>query len=178
MFHLEDTYYYADAIWNAVELKHNYSYGYDETQHWAICENESCADPIGAKEPHTVGADGICTVCGYGCVTPPLRNGVYEISNLAELLGFAKLVNTGETGANAILTSDIVINRNMLNQNGELNRKNPITWTPIGTAGAYTGIFDGQGHTISGVYATNNGTNGNNQYLGLFCEIQNAEIKI
>lgn len=177
VFHLEDTYYYADAIWNAVELKHNYSYGYDETQHWAICENESCADPIGAKEPHTVGADGICTVCGYGCVTPPLRNGVYEISNLAELLGFAKLVNTGETGANAILTSDIVINRNMLNQNGELNRKNPITWTPIGTAGAYTGIFDGQGHTISGVYATNNGTNGNNQYLGLFCEIQNAEIK-
>ena len=177
VFHMADRFYVATAIWDATELKHDNSYGYDETQHWSICENEGCTDPIGEKEPHTFGEDGICTTCGYGCKTPPLRNGVYEISNLAELFGFAKLVNEGETGADAILTGDITINRALLDQNGSPARQNLISWTPIGISGAYTGTFDGQGHTISGVYATTNGTNGSNAYLGLFCEIQNATIR-
>ena len=37
-------------------------------------------------------------------------------------------------------------------------------WTPIGTKGKkFSGTFDGQGHTISGLYMKSNGN-----YLGLF----------
>ena len=63
----------------------------------------------------------------------------YEIASGADLVAFADLVNTGDgtAGANALLTADI---------------KLESPWeTPIGFAGLnYTGIFDGQGHSITG----------------------------
>ena len=74
-------------------------------------------------------------------VKPEVINGVYQISNAAELFWFADSTNSGKTGANAlnaVLTADIDIE-------GEY-------WVPIavGDGGTtYTGTFDGQGHTIS-----------------------------
>ena len=63
----------------------------------------------------------------------------YEIASGADLVAFADLVNTGDgtAGANALLTADI---------------KLESPWEkPIGFAGLnYTGIFDGQGHSITG----------------------------
>lgn len=59
----------------------------------------------------------------------------YQISNYSELYWFAEHVNAGNTTACAELTADIYAY-------GE--------WTPIGSA-PYTGTFDGQGHTISGL---------------------------
>jgi hypothetical protein len=60
----------------------------------------------------------------------------YQISNFSELYWFAEHVNAGNTTACAELTDDIYVY-------GE--------WTPIGSCGPYTGTFDGQGHTISGL---------------------------
>ncbi|MCQ2060239.1 MAG: hypothetical protein MJY47_01455 [Fibrobacter sp.] len=82
-----------------------------------------------------------------------------EISNVEELLKFAELVNAGNATLNAKLTADIVVNENVLNDDGTLNEADTskfIKWTPIGTdVNPYIGTFDGQGHTVSGLYFNN-----------------------
>ena len=82
-----------------------------------------------------------------------------EISNVEELLKFAELVNAGNATLNAKLTADIVVNENVLNDDGTLNVADTskfVKWTPIGTdVNPYIGTFDGQGHTVSGLYFNN-----------------------
>ena len=84
----------------------------------------------------------------------------YQIGTAEELYWFAALVNgelegvSQNTSANAVLTADITVNNDVLYSDGTLNENysNFITWTPIGYFESYTGTFDGQGHTISGLY--------------------------
>lgn len=91
----------------------------------------------------------------------------YQIGTAEELYCFAHQVNGGEYGANAVLTADITINENVLNENGELNSGTFREWTPIGdSSNAYTGTFDGDGHTISGLYYSGSGDD--YIYAGLF----------
>ena len=95
---------------------------------------------------------------------PPLVNGAYQLDSVDDLFWFAEQVNGGETGINAVLTADITINKNVLDEDGELNSGSFTQWTPIGTVQKqYTGAFDGQGHTISGLYYS-----GSDGYAGLF----------
>ena len=95
---------------------------------------------------------------GDGTVENP-----YQISKAEELYWFAGLVNGTLTGvkknvsANAILTKDIIVNEGVLDANKDLvSGKDFIPWTPIGTSysddKAYSGTFDGNKHTISGLY--------------------------
>ena len=80
----------------------------------------------------------------------------YEIKTAAQLETFRDLVNDegGNPNAHAKLMNDIDLNGNATNQ-----------WTPIGNSigNSYEGTFNGDGHTISGLYI---GTTANNQ--GLF----------
>ena len=83
----------------------------------------------------------------------------YQIGSAEELRDFAKLVNEdGKTTANAILTDDIDLNPGFtFKEDGRYSGpdgEEPHQWTPIGTSigNAYTGTFDGNGHTISGLY--------------------------
>ena len=82
----------------------------------------------------------------------------YEIPSYKALKQFAALVNDGAVEADAILTVDIVTAK--------------TDWVPIGAdeAHAYTGTFDGYGHTITGLYCTADmtGTPGGDAYAGLF----------
>ncbi|MCQ2121242.1 MAG: hypothetical protein MJY78_05370, partial [Fibrobacter sp.] len=82
-----------------------------------------------------------------------------EISNVEELLKFAELVNAGNATLNAKLTADIVVNEGVLKADGTLNVADTskfVKWTPIGTdVNPYIGTFDGQGHTVSGLYFNN-----------------------
>ena len=92
----------------------------------------------------------------------------YQIGTAAELYWFAALVNgtnglTQNLAANAILTQNITINQNVLLDNGEFNSESESSfekWTPIGYTSdancAYTGTFDGNGKTISGLYYSEN----------------------
>ena len=96
----------------------------------------------------------------------------YAISTAAELYGFAALVNGGTNSANGVLTADIIVNENVLKADGTLNGTPTHSWTPIGTAAkSFAGKFDGQGHTISGLYFSNTSSgyypNGG-QYIGFF----------
>ena len=90
-------------------------------------------------------------------VQPTLKNGCYEISNAAELYGFAAIVNgsdgfTKDTTACGKLTKDIVVNQNVLKSDGSLNVADTAkfaAWIPMTN---FAGNFDGQNHTISGLF--------------------------
>ena len=79
------------------------------------------------------------------------NDGSYTVYNADGLMNVAELVNGGKTDINITLTADI-----------DLTGK---VWTPIGTDydNAYTGTFDGGGHTITGLTVTTN-----DKYAGLF----------
>ena len=77
--------------------------------------------------------------------------------------------------ANAILTKDIIVNTGVLDEHKNLVSKSYfIEWEPIGTRWSpYTGTFDGQGYTISGLYFNNP----HSSYVGLFgCIGANGKI--
>ena len=109
--------------------------------------------------------NGICALCATAYQEAPCNNGTYEISNAGQLYWFADKVNSDSTyqSANAVLTADIVVNKNVLNSDGTLNKDSSFKdWIPIGRyyvdsngniiSYPYAGVFDGQNHTISGVY--------------------------
>ena len=101
-------------------------------------------------------------------------DGYYLIGNAAELYGFAELVNNGNATANAKLTADITVNENVLDANGEANTGNFVQWTPIGNDGnstTYSGTFDGQGHTISGLYVSGSGW-----YVGFIGKVSGSAV--
>ena len=145
---------------------------------WRGCGGVYVNNPDDA--PHHY-VDGICTVCGE-YTEPAYADGWFEISNWSELYWFAQKVNSGSTTINGKLVSDIVVNDSVLDANGNLYGADSIyrTWTTIGTASYYyQGKFDGQGHTISGLYF-NNTNSGNHPYggefIGLFGYTYNATI--
>lgn len=75
---------------------------------------------------------------------PTLSGGVYQIGTASELIWFADAVNSGSQSIKGKLTADI-----QLNTAGSTANK----WTPIGTQESpFRGTFDGDGHTVSGVY--------------------------
>ena len=86
----------------------------------------------------------------------------YEVYNTEGLKNIAKLVNEeGKTDINITLTDNIDLTG--------------IDWTPIGKDDnkAYTGTFDGNGKTITGLTVT-----GSNKYAGLFGDIdENGTVK-
>ena len=101
----------------------------------------------------------------------------YQISTAAELYWFAGLVNGTlpdgggkDASANAILTDNITVNEGVLDavNKGQVSERDFIEWKPIGTYDSYdavyTGTFDGQGHTISGLYFNHPDAS----YVGLF----------
>lgn len=148
----------------------------DDKEH---IKNVACKDcPIGyvtkETESHSIGENGFCacnevyqpaelTTDKYDIDGDDSKDAVYEISNAGQLYWFAGLVNgtlssvTQKTSANAVLTADIVVNKNVLKSDGTVNEGTFKEWTPIGNTcngsySPYTGIFEGQNHTISGLY--------------------------
>ncbi len=145
----------------------------DDNEH---IKNVACKDcPIGyvtkETETHSIGENGFCacnevyqpaelTTDKYDMDGNGSKDEVYEIRNAGQLYWFAGLVNgtlsgvTQNTSANAVLTADIVVNKNVLKSDGTVNEGTFKEWTPIGNSynGSYTGIFEGQNHTISGLY--------------------------
>ena len=126
----------------------------DETE-----ESEKSFSPMSARAitPTKPGGDGT-------------EGRPYEISTAEELYRFAQKVNGGDYDACAQLTKDIVLNENVLKAGGSLNDGDFKQWTPIGSKdNQYTGTFDGNGHTISGLYVDSDA-----RYIGLFGYIGNG----
>ena len=118
-------------------------------------EGDACAstpDCTGTYE------NGICTECDAYEPATVNAEGYYEISNAGQLFWFAAEVNSGRTDINGELTANIVINEDVLGADGTLNGDGSgfRAWTPIGdNNNQYAGTFDGDGHTVSGLYFNN-----------------------
>ena len=96
----------------------------------------------------------------------------YEISNAGQLYWFAEQVNSGNASLNAVLTTDIVVNETVLAADGSLGA-DPDTlrmWRSIGddAENIFKGTFDGQGHTISGLYFSNDSNESDVMCASLF----------
>ena len=103
----------------------------------------------------------------------------YQISNAVELIAFADIVNNGQNGVHAVLTADITIQAITYGGDGKpANADGLRQWTPIGKddTNAHTGTFDGQAHTISGLY-TMVKTDNTTAYAGLFGCVGGGEVK-
>ncbi|OQB26146.1 MAG: Fibronectin type III domain protein [Firmicutes bacterium ADurb.Bin182] len=88
----------------------------------------------------------------------------YQISKGEHLKWFANQVNSGNTRIYGNLTVDIQLNDTQLWETWGTTGTPTNSWTPIGSeAHIFSGVFDGKGHTISGVYI-----NSSSDYQGLF----------
>ena len=136
-------------------------------------------------EAHTY-ENGFCTDSGCDAYQPAVlttdkydmnddgeKDEAYEIGNAGQLYWFAGLVNGTLTDgtaqnlkANAVLTADIIVNKDLLasiNTDDDGNVTNGTSfriWLPMGKINSdngkpmmYAGTFDGKGYSISGVYA-------------------------
>ena len=96
----------------------------------------------------------------------------FTLQDETELYGLARLVNTGNTfkGKTVKLGADIELNTG---DAANYETEAPVyKWTPIGNSVRFQGTFDGNMHTISGIYLNNSET----QHNGLFGRIQDATI--
>ncbi|MEE1154752.1 MAG: PT domain-containing protein, partial [Acutalibacteraceae bacterium] len=139
-------------------------------------------------EGHVPNEEGFCSTGTCSAYEPAKLNDngtpedsyddYYEISNVGQLYWFAKQVNGYyNTYIKVKLTADIDVNPGYtFNSDGTYTGGNsPRMWTPIGYADGYTpytGIFDGNGHTISGLYINTP----NDSYVGMFagCDYGNT----
>ena len=116
------------------------------------------------------------------------ENDPYQISTAAQLKRFRNIVNgtggqTQNRGACAVLMNDIVLNDGTFDANGTYTSgssgKTAEKWTPIGKYTSdndktpYTGTFDGQGHTIKGLYVNST----SDAYVGLFGYLEGAAVR-
>ena len=96
---------------------------------------------------------------------PPSENGVYQLSTPEELQAFSYIVNgiagyKQNSAAKAVLLNDI-------------DMSGMPSWSPIGkNSSAFTGTFDGQGHSIQNLVVKTN-----KSYSGLFGNTSGATIK-
>lgn len=112
----------------------------------------------------------------------------YQISTAAQLKRFRNIVNgtggqTPNSGACAVLTNDIVLNDGTFAENGTYTSgssgKTAEEWTPIGKytndndKTPYTGTFDGQGHSIKGLYVNS----ASDTCVGLFGYLEGAAVR-
>ena len=131
-------------------------------EHW---ECEHCHN-VFTSNAHTNSDEDICYLDDLAYEEPKKNDGYYEIRNEGTLYWLAREVNEkGNTTIKARLIADIKVNNNVLDQNGNLNDASWFRrWTPIGNDDhPFIGEFDGNGHTISGLYQKDD-----NQDAGLF----------
>lgn len=97
----------------------------------------------------------------------------YQLDSKEDLEWFRDRVNAGNPGACAVLTKDIILNNNC--DSYEQWGVNPplYSWIPIKF---YSGIFDGDSHSIKGIYIKETDEEAYGHY-GLFSEIKDGEIK-
>ena len=101
----------------------------------------------------------------------------YQIANGAQLKRFAAIVNGTDNmeqnkAACGKLTADIELNNTTGWENWSESNAPANSWTPIGSnEQPFTGIFDGQGHTVSGIYV-----NSGNNCQGFFGATNGATI--
>ena len=124
-------------------LSNNPDYAVHPTATDSLCKGYS-NKPDQKFDEHQYDKTGVCSRCG-AWEPAEEQNGYYQITNQGQLRWFANLINTtssSETKLNARLMNDITMDG--------------TEWTPIGTSNEhpFTGDFDGNGKTITGLKCT------------------------
>ena len=150
----------------------------DENSPWTKCGYLNAAGmtlPLldwQTADAHTHNKNGDFGGCDCGQLPVGTADDPYLISNAEELKRFRDMVNGGNTGICAKLMNDIVLNDGTFDENGNYTKgtsgKDADMWMPIN---GYGGTFDGDGHTIQGVYVNYGGD------AGLFSSASGATIK-
>ena len=103
----------------------------------------------------------------------------YEIRNAQDLANLAYMVREGGedySGKHFVMTNDITLNENLVNADcTDRNTGNFQVWTPIGNNGRdnnFKGNFNGNSHTISGLFIEDN-----DYYNGLFGVVVKGTIR-
>ena len=163
--------YTCKATCDGYTLSHEFKFAVEECKHENV-EITFNSNGFGncPKCNATVYQPAVETTDKYDIDDDGTKDTVYEISNAGQLYWFADKVNHDNAtygSANAVLTADIVVNENLLDSldydaDGKVtNGERFIGWTRIGWSGwdgeellenPYTGTFDGQNHTVSGLY--------------------------
>ena len=173
--------YTCKATCDGYTLSHDFTFNVEECKHEGV-EITFNSNGFGncPKCNATVYQPAVETTDKYDIDDDSMKENVYEISNAGQLYWFAGLVNGTLDGveqnklANAILTANITVNENLLDslqydtEGNVSNGSDFITWTPIADCMGnnitqYSGTFDGNNKTVSGLYF-----NGNSIRIGLF----------
>ncbi len=94
------------------------------------------------------------------------ESGAYLIGSPDELMWFDKNAKMTDS---AVLTADITINEDVNVDVSKLYKWTPIGWyNNYNSSAKYMGTFDGDGHTISGLYVSMTGSGYTSNYVGLF----------
>src|SRR5574344_1389089 len=166
-----------DSTYVAVVLpgtKPEVKYTADGIQH-----RYSSSGAVSAGTRTTLRTSGGVTITGEGTSTSP-----YHIFTAGQLRRASERMNSGTSSylsARYILESDIDLNPGItIAQDGKCTDSSgaaasPCEWTAAGSETArFTGVFDGNGHTVRGVYIDKPGSD----YQGLFGVIgSGGEIK-
>ena len=113
-------------------------------------ENGICSSCTGYEEAVAVTADNYSS---YGLGGEHI--GSYAITNKGQLYWFAeKFEYHIDTDISAVMTSDIILYSNILDDSGMLKAdENELqSWVAIARGKEYIGTFDGNGHTVKGLY--------------------------
>ena len=121
---------------------------------------------------------GLSSFDGSGTASSPyLIQKAQDLANLAYIVTDA---NDDVTGKYFKMTRDIYLNDFTVDANGKVTANGDLReWTPIGEWGFwrnddFQGIFDGDGHTIYGLYIT---AQSDRDFIGLFGTVEDAIIK-
>lgn len=160
--------------------------------------NKGTCAVCGLTCDHAKYTNGICTVCGD--YQSAVQNGVgangfalYEIHNAGQLLWFADYVNANQVLSTVMVQEEADNSFYFEYTSGCVNGKlmadidmTGLNWTPIGVpylssfasrnSYGYAGVFDGNGHTVSGV-SCNVTTADNTVYAGFFGALGGGTVK-
>lgn len=142
------------------QLSGNNGYIFSELnfdKYWAVAsESTPVLQSFAGVVPSVAGLPKLVDTSWYDA-----KKNSYTISTVAQLYGFADMVGGIDEfkGKTVKLGADITVNSGTVAEWEQNEFQNLYKWVPIGNvAFAFRGNFDGQGHTISGLYMDGNGS--------------------
>lgn len=156
----------------------NFSSGFSSSSVTSSDSGEICAGEVG-------NAWNGMTAKNFACGAGTKRN-PYVILTAEELSRLSFVVGSDDVnfrGKYYRLGADIVLNEDVVDENGILGDTAKLhKWTPIGNSKiAFTGDFDGNGHTVSGMFinttSSHNGLFGNSEGNISNLTVKNSWVK-
>lgn len=152
-----------------IEAYYNTTLDFDT--YWSVIKNElpilkAFATKVSGETVDVSGVERVDSTAWFDT-----RTNSGTITTLNQFYGFVQLNQEGKFNKDSVvkLGTDITINEGNASEWGEKAPAN--TWTPILN---FTGTFDGQGHTISGLYGVASSGDGNG--TGLFSKTKNTTV--